>query len=253
MISTRQECRQDLQRRIRQLECAHLTSLERVSTGCEALDKLLPGKGFHRGALVEWLAAPGSGAAGLALLAAREACREGDTLVVIDEARRFYPLAAAGLGIDLARLVIVCPASKKDSLWAVHQSLGCQGVGAVVAWPEKLDDRAFRRIQLAAERGRSLGFLLRPTAARGQPTWSEIQLLVTALPSCSTFSTLQSTHTARRLRIELLRSRSGHTGTSVELEFDDEHGVLKKIDTAHALPLAPPLAARSAGRHSSGA
>ncbi len=56
----------------------HRTSDETVTTGCPALDRLLPGAGLRRGTLVEWLAAgAGSGAATLAWIAAREACRAG--------------------------------------------------------------------------------------------------------------------------------------------------------------------------------
>ena len=48
---------------VRRLEGAQPVSPEGlVSTGCEALDRLLPGGGLSRGALVEWLAAaPGGG------------------------------------------------------------------------------------------------------------------------------------------------------------------------------------------------
>src|ERR1043165_8071730 len=79
-----------------------------ISTGSPNLDHLLPAGGLRRGTLAEYLAASAGGGAGtLALSAAREACREGRALVVVEprsEARgqrseigggRFYPLAAA--------------------------------------------------------------------------------------------------------------------------------------------------------------
>src|SRR4051794_4823061 len=56
-----------------------------ISTGSPALDRLLPAGGVRRGTLVEYLTATaGSGAGILALSAAREACREGRALVVLD-------------------------------------------------------------------------------------------------------------------------------------------------------------------------
>src|SRR5262245_49348177 len=77
------------------------------SSGAAALDRLLPGGGLRHGMLVEWLAASsGSGAVTLSLLAAREACRQGGVLVVIDRERTFYPPAAAAWGIDLSRLIV---------------------------------------------------------------------------------------------------------------------------------------------------
>src|SRR3954465_5466837 len=74
------------------------------SCGAAAVDRLLPGGGLRHGMLVEWLAGVngiGGGAGTLGLLGAREACREGGTLVVIDRWQTFYPPAAATWGIDL--------------------------------------------------------------------------------------------------------------------------------------------------------
>src|SRR3954453_12119383 len=69
------------------------------SCGVTALDRLLPSGGLRHGMLLEWLAAEstsvGSGGATLGLLSAREACREGGVLVVIDRRQTFYPPAAA--------------------------------------------------------------------------------------------------------------------------------------------------------------
>src|SRR5262245_53430526 len=80
------------------------------SSGAAAIDRLLPGGGLQHGMLVEWLAErPGCGAGTLGLLAAREACRAGGMLVVVDRAGMFYPPAAAGWGVDPARLIVVRP------------------------------------------------------------------------------------------------------------------------------------------------
>src|SRR5579863_2696622 len=81
---------------------------EVISTGIEALDRLLPDGGFREGTLIEWLADSGA-ADQLALLAARPALGEDRFLIVIDEEKTFYPPAAASLGIDLERLVLVRP------------------------------------------------------------------------------------------------------------------------------------------------
>src|SRR5262249_37320388 len=106
------------------------------SCGAEAVDQLLPGGGLRLGVLIGWLSAglagggqpaakkrnTGSsftaarGAATLGLLSAREACREGGVLVVIDRARTFYPPAAAAWGIDLERLIVVRPQNARDEL-----------------------------------------------------------------------------------------------------------------------------------------
>ncbi|HUY87675.1 MAG TPA: hypothetical protein VMV10_02965 [Pirellulales bacterium] len=212
-----------LKERMRQAENLHHAPGERLTTGISALDRLLPQGGLSRAALVEWLGEPGAGASTLALLAAREACREGGSLVAIDRPRRLYPPAAAMLGIDLEKLIVVRPQTQADERWAVHQALSCPAVAAVLCWPEKLDDRTARRWQLAAERGKSLGLLVRPEQALAQPAWSELRLLVRALPAEGN----------RRWQVEVVHGRGASAGKSVELEFDD---------ATSAVHLAPELA-----------
>ena len=225
-----------LQQQMRLAENAHHIHQEGVTTGIAALDRLLPQGGFTRGTLVEWLGEPGAGASTLALLAAREACREGGVLVAIDRPRRLYPPAAARLGIDLERLVVVRPQTQADERWAVHQALSCPAVAAVLCWPEKLDDRTFRRWQLAAERGKSLGLLVRSEQARAQPAWSEVRLLVRGLPVRGL-----PAEGNRRLRVEVVHCRGANAEKCVELEFDDAtsavHLVAELADsTPHARP-----------------
>src|SRR5687767_9104875 len=107
---------QALAEQIRKCETAQRPkALGAVSTGYDLLDRALPDGGFHRGTLVEWLTdSGGSGATTLALAAARQACSEAGTLVVIDRRRTFYPLAAVACGIDLSRLLFVRPQNDRD-------------------------------------------------------------------------------------------------------------------------------------------
>ena len=241
-MSAQSQILESLQEKIRGLESARLPQSEFISSGCAALDRLLPHRGFYRGILVEWLGSQGGAAATLAAIVARQACQDGAALVVIDQCSKniakavagyCYPLALANLGLDLSQVIFVRPQSRKDYLWTLNQSLACRGVGAVLSWPQALDDRAFRGLQLAAEKGGSLGLLVRPLSARGQPTWSEVQLLVETLPAALSRSPLNRIDTLRRLRIEILRSRGGKPRLSVELECDDERGALQESRSLH--------------------
>lgn len=206
-----------LQEQIARLERTHVPSGEAlVSSGCEALDRLLPHRGFRWGTLVEWLAAePGGGAETLALYAAREACRAGGTLVVLDRLREFYPPAAVRLGLDPEAMIVVHTLNETDHLWALDQSLRSLGVAAVLAWPEQLDGRTFRRLQLAIEQGGGLGLLVRSERMRNEPSWADLRLLVEPVPVASAAA-------PRRLRVHVLRNRGGTSGESVEVEINDE-------------------------------
>ena len=195
-----------------------------------ALDGLLGEGGFRRGTLTEWLAdEAGGGATTLGMLLAREACREGGTLVVVDRQRQFYPPAAVRLGIALERLLVVHVDNRADHNWALDQALRCPAVAAVLAWPEsldgRLDARTFRRLQLAAEQSGTLGLMIRPASVRHEPSWADVRLLVE--PAIGRGG-------RRRMRVVLLRCRGGVEGRSVELEFDDE---------TRTLHMAAPLAA----------
>jgi protein ImuA len=184
---------------------------------------------FRRGTLVEYLADGGSGATALALIAAREACREGGALVVVDRSRTFYPPAAAPFGLN-QDAILLRPQTQKDELWALNQTLRCPGVGAVVCWPSQLEERAFRGLQIAAEHGGTVGLFIRPTNVRGRPAWSDTQLIVETLPG----------EKSRQLRIEVIRSRSGCEGVCEILELDDETPALT---ASRSLSLAAELAA----------
>ncbi len=174
---------QNLAEQIRQCQEARRIRVETiVPSGNESLDRLLPEGGFRRGTLVEWIAAvPGSGTTLLALSSAREACQDGRMLVIVDRRREFYPPAAASLGLSMEQIVLVRPSSAADEAWTMDQSLRSAGVGAVLIWPDKLDDHTFRRWQLAAEASGAIGLLVRPAAARTSPSWAEVKLLVTPL------------------------------------------------------------------------
>jgi len=211
-----------------------------VSSGCAGLDRLLPGRGFRRGTLVEWLAdgdanCRGSGAATLAAIVAKNACGhnttgEAKTLVVVDHRGEFYPPGAAGLGIDLKRLVVVQPENKADNDWALDQALRCPGVGAVLAWQRQIDGRTFRRLQLAAEQSAAVGLLIRPAAARVEPSWADVRLLIEPLGKALTMGRWRN---KRRLRIHLLRCRGGTSGRSLDVEIGND--INNETHTVHPL------------------
>ncbi len=227
---------------------ASLERLPALSSGCPALDRALPEKGFRPGTLVEWLGrGEGDGTATLALRAAAGACLGGGAVVVLDRSGEFYPLAAVAQGIEPGRLIVVHPGNKADHAWALDQALCCPAVAAVVAWPEaldgKLDGRTFRRLQLAVEQGGGLGLLIRPESARSHPSWADVRLLVEPLPSRSPYGrgTRRGTQYpgsgSRRMRVVLLRCRGGghHVPMvvvgeqqTVEVEIDHETDPLRQ-------------------------
>ena len=233
---------QQLRRQLGHWEATSAENAAVFSSGAAAIDRLLPGGGLRHGMLVEWLSAPDGSAATLSLLGAREACREGGELVVIDRRQTFYPPAAAAWGIDLDRLIVVHPRTARDELWAAVESLRSPAVAAVWAAIDRLDRRAFRRLQLAAQAGRTLGLLLRPDRARGQPSWADVRLVVeksrvegqesrARIPALD--SRLLTLDFLRRIQVRVLRTRGGRSGRSVMLEIDDATYTVREVSLSH--------------------
>jgi hypothetical protein len=252
---------QELKERLRQFERSCKPAREPPFVTGNVLDQLLPRKGWESGTLIEWLG-DNDGAATLALAIAARLQDRGGALVVIDSRREFYPPAAANLGILLERTVVVQPRPGRDTLWAMEQSLRSEAVSIALGWFKELPDRTARRLQLAAEAGGGIGFLLRPSACRAEPSWAEARLRVKALPTLRgerdegrgtkdegrEMNSLLIPHPSslipqlippvRRFHIEVLHCRGGVSGTVCELEWNDETGNLQKSNVHLASPLA---------------
>jgi protein ImuA len=219
-------------------------------SGCAAVDRLLPERGFPAGTLVEWLSAEQANGAGtVALVAARAAAEREGAIVVLDRRRTFYPPAAAALGLELKRVIVVRTRTVDDELWAFDQALRCSGVAAVWGAMDKLNRRWFRRLQLAAEAGGGIGHLLRPARVLGRSSWSYAQLLVEPRPGPKT----KTTGGGRRWRIEITRCQGLARSRAVEVELDDLGTLRETIHETHAMPVASELAHSTNCRRSAGA
>ncbi len=214
----------DLSARIRQLERARVRTVRNMpvsSSPAVGLNRLLPDVMSLRGGLIEWLSdVKGAGGTSLAVLASQSAI-ENELWVFVDGQQQLHAAGFASLSLDLRRMVLVKPERPTDVLWAVEQALRTRGVGAVVCEVDRLSSAAFRRLQLAAETGGSLGILLRPERVRHQPSWAEYRLLVRPLATAGPPS---ASHPRRRLLVEVLRGRKGFTTESVIVELDDADG-----------------------------
>jgi hypothetical protein len=238
----------ELRRQVGRWEAATPQDEVAFSSGTPVLDRLLGP--LRYGMLIEWLSdLARGGAATLSLLSAREACRAGGTLVVIDRQQTFYPPAAAAWGIDLNRLIIVRPRDARDELWAAVQALRSPAVAAVWAMVDRLESRAFRRLQLAAQAGRTLGLLLRTGYARAQPSWADVRLEVNncgfRISDCGSSRSILNpqsairNHVARRVQVRISRLRSNRPGGSIIFEIDDTAHIVREVTPNHdALPLS---------------
>jgi protein ImuA len=155
-----------------------------LTCGLPAVDALLPG-GFPCGALSELRGGPSSGKTAVALATMARLPR-GALAAFIDGRGELYPPAAAALGVDLGRLLMVRPPGGEEgfrlALWAAEALLG-SGAFALVALDVPAGrafrgaETALRRLVTAAEQGGSVGlWLSAPNAALRPPALVRLEL-----------------------------------------------------------------------------
>jgi hypothetical protein len=170
-----------------------------VSTGFAALDRALPAGGWPVDALVEIISRRcGIGELSLLLPAMAELNRRRRWVIWL--APPYLPYAPALLerGVDLNHHLVLSPGD--EILWSMEKLLRTQPCGMVLAWPKALPGHAVRRLQLAAEAGRSLGILFRTAD----------------IPSAAALRIrLQSEQ--RLLRVDILKARGGICRATVYL------------------------------------
>jgi len=202
---------------------------EVLPTGCAAFDACLPGRGWPRTGLIEILVSRfGVGELyllfpALAALTRRPAAR---WCVWVAPPLEPYAPALSAHGAVLERMLVVRPSAQRlsgqrrnpqrgrenshrgpESLWAFEQTLGSGASDIALAWATRSPRaRAVRRLQLAAERGKSLGVLFRPLRAARESSAAVLRVAVE--PNLD------------GARVTLLKSRGGARG-SIDVRWMD--------------------------------
>jgi cell division inhibitor SulA/protein ImuA len=152
-----------------------------LSTGFAALDEYLPDSGWPRTGLIELLVSRfGSGELTLLVPALATLTRAAAARWCVWVTPPLVPFAPAlaSCGVVLDRLAVVGGARP---LWAFEQTLGSGACDAVLGWVRQMKPRDVRRLQLAAERGRTLGVLFRPRRAAREASGAVLRLSVEPL------------------------------------------------------------------------
>jgi hypothetical protein len=152
-----------------------------IASGFAALDAALPGGGWPRGALTEMLLErEGIGELRLTLPALARLQAEGRSIVWVAPPYRPYAPALAAAGLDLARLIVVRGCTVPEALWAYEQALRAPECGAAFGWMNAHEDRALRRLQVAAREGRTWGVLWRRPGQRASAAAAPLRLSIDA-------------------------------------------------------------------------
>jgi hypothetical protein len=152
-------------------------------TGHASLDAALPSGGWPEAALTEILIA-GQGVGELQLVwpALARLTTAGERVVLVAPPYVPYPQAWQNAGVDLRQLSII-QASDREALWAAEQCLRSGSCGAVLCWPQQADDRALRRLQVAAETGQTLAFAYRSIKDAINPSPAALRIAIDSRPA----------------------------------------------------------------------
>lgn len=151
-----------------------------IPSGHPRLDLELPGGGWPRGALTEILHdGTGLGEVSLLLPALKAVAQEGRAIAWVNPPHLPYAPALSLAGVPLEACLVVRPASAEDALWSADQALRSGACGAALFWlPGKADYAWLRRLQMAAESGRTLAVLFRPASDAVHATPAHLRVVV---------------------------------------------------------------------------
>lgn len=173
--------------------------VETVRTGHTALDQLLPGGGLPVGAITEILhPRPGMGEMTVVLSLLARMTQAGARVAIVSPPHVPFAPGLAQAGLHLPRTVVIQPPDGNECLWGLEQMMRAVVFGVVVGWVRDIDVPTLRRLQLAAETGRSIGVLMRPMQAALQASPAAVRLKLTRPNG--------------RLDIEVLKARGGPAG-----------------------------------------
>ncbi|HWK58266.1 MAG TPA: hypothetical protein VNQ80_13050 [Parapedobacter sp.] len=128
----------------------------------------------------------------------------------ISTSRILFPPSLSTFGVQPDRVVFVEVARELDVLWAAEEALKCNGLSAVVAELQDMDFAQSRRLQLAVEKSRVTGLMLRSSPRIVGATACAARWRIAPLPSLPEAG-LPGVGFPR-WEVELLKVRNGNPG-----------------------------------------
>lgn len=179
-----------------------------IPTGFDVLDRRLPGGGWPLGALTEILIPRQEpGTLWITLPALARLSEQQRWMAMIAPPHMPYAPALAAIGLDLNKILFIRPGSRTDILWTIEEALKSGTCSSVIFWLNQTGNKILRRLQLAAEKGNTLGLCFRPESFASQRTSAALRLRVSPQQ--------------QGLRTDIVKCRGGRPHHGLSLNYSD--------------------------------
>jgi protein ImuA len=136
--------------------------------------------------------------------------QQGRPCLWVSVSRTLFPPSLKAFGVEPHRIIFIDLKKEKDVLWATEEALKCEGLAAVIAEVKEINLTASRRLQLAVEKSRVTGFILRNDVKKLNITACIARWKVT--PIASQLEDGMPGVGFPRWDVELLKVRNGNPG-----------------------------------------
>ena len=126
----------------------------------------------------------------------------------ISNTHTIFPPALKQYNLDPGKIIFICLKKEKEIVWVTEAALKCEALAAVVANIPNLNFTASRRLQLAVEKSKVTGFILRQTKNDSSPTACVSRWKVKSLPGEIEIPGVGFP----RWKVELIKIRNGKPG-----------------------------------------
>ncbi len=189
--------------------------------GLGPIEAAFPNAVFPTGAIHEFLcsipecaAASGGFIAGLMNIL----MQKGGACLYISRSRKLFPGALKAFGVEPDQVIFIDLEREKDVLWAMKEALKCNALAAVIGEVQEISFAQSRRLQLAIEKSKVTGFILRTDANKIRPTACVARWQITPLISVQKDD--MPGIGFPQWQVELLRVQNGNPG-SWKVEWGD--------------------------------
>lgn len=145
-----------------------------------------PGNSFPLGVMHEFISAGSEDAtvtAGFVSALIASLMNKGAPAIWIGPAQTIFPPSLKAFGIAPDKIIFIHLQKEKEILWATEEALKCEGLAAVVVQLKELSFTGSRRLQLAVEKSKVTGFVLRHRPRSLNITACHTRWKITSLPT----------------------------------------------------------------------